>query len=200
MAVQVSPDLVDAANFFKQVLAVVLALALGEAFKQCVHDKKIGQEQVVRWHNLPSLVSFLALIIPFFHGMNRGFYITYIAPRIQPQANWLMIDGFVFLIELAIFFGMSRALSADRWKLYFYWALTLMAIDTPWCIYIYFAHRGDSALIWIFWNLVLALIFIGTLFAPGKWTKPYGPACIGAATCVFTTVASYIQLWEFYFP
>jgi hypothetical protein len=97
MAIQAGPDLADAANFFKQVLAIVLALALGEAFKQCVHDKKVGKEQVVRWHSLPSLVSFLALIIPFFHGMNRGFYLTNTAPRIQPQANWLMIDGFVII-------------------------------------------------------------------------------------------------------
>lgn len=119
----VNPDLADAANFFKQVLAVVLALALSEAFKQCVHDKKIGSEEVVRWHNLPSLLSFLALIVPFFHGMNRGFYLTYVAPKALPNPSWLMIDGIVFLTELAIFFVMSRALSSPRWKIYFRWVL-----------------------------------------------------------------------------
>jgi hypothetical protein len=73
-----------------------------------------------------------------------------------------------------------------------------MFIDTVWSFYA--MPRGGPFHVWIFWNIALSIAFIAILYAPGKWTKPYGPACIGAAICIFITVVTYYQLWDFYFP
>jgi len=63
--------------FFKSTFAIVLALALAEAFKQSVSDKvEEADHEVIFWRKVPALCSFLLLIIPFYQGMSRYFFVT----------------------------------------------------------------------------------------------------------------------------
>ncbi len=117
---------------FQRAFTIVLALALAEAFKQFIADKADKPEdRVIHWDRLPALLSFLFLAFPFFHGMSRYFFVTYIHTTTPPPhyAVYLMIDGIAFLFESAMFFVMSRTLSAGQWRRYYLSVLLLLAID-----------------------------------------------------------------------
>lgn len=106
-------DALDVIKFFSAVFTVVLALALGEAFKQFVAD---NVDHTMHWNRLPTLIIFLATIIPFFEGMNRLFDVNYnhnpLLAEVYPVS--LIVDSAVFMFESILFFIMSRALSPKK--------------------------------------------------------------------------------------
>lgn len=194
------PSYKDSVEFFQRAFTIVLALALGEAFKQFVADKAIEPEdQVLHWDRLPSLLSFLFLIFPFFHGMSRHFYTAYLSsPTIGEFYSFLlMIDGVVFLVESAIFFTMSRALSAGQWRRYFWSILILMCVDTLWAMVALW--RGAPVLSWIALNFVLAGALFPVLQLFKGPPKSLYPPIHCAAVTFTTTVLSYFFMWNFYF-
>jgi nucleoside 2-deoxyribosyltransferase len=119
---------IDVVTFFERVFGIVLALALAEAFKQSVAE---GGHRL-RWDSVPGLLSFLFLIFPFFQGMNRYFYFTYLAPNVMPTsyAPGLIFDGMAFTAESAMFFFMSRALKRQDLEWLWLYAIVLLFVDS----------------------------------------------------------------------
>lgn len=192
-------DYQDAVSFFQRAFTVVLALALSEAFKQAIADKAgEPEDRIVHWERLPTLLGFLLLIFPFFHGMNRHIFRAYLDVKSIPDfySGFLMMDGIVFMLESAIFFVMSRALSPGQWRNFYWCILALMAIDTIWAA---LAHlRGAPVIPWIELNIALAVVCAVVLFF-FKRPKSIIPPTISAVTILVTTTLSYILMWEFYF-
>ena len=89
-------SILDAFTIFP--FAIVLALALGEAFKLVVSEE--GTE-FIAWTKLYALAIFLLLIRPFYQGMNRYLLMTYgeQAPTPRPHSVFLIIDGVAFMTE-----------------------------------------------------------------------------------------------------
>jgi nucleoside 2-deoxyribosyltransferase len=188
--------ILDVITFFERVFGIVLALALGEAFKQSVSE---DEGRVVRWENLWALASFLLLII-LFQGMNRYFYLTYgsMARLPHPYAPYLLFDGAAFILESAIFFVMSRALTFQRWKQFYCWVVCLLCLDTVWGAVAYFGHSSDVGR-WLVLNLVFVLVVSVMLLL--FWRRSAKEAAV-----VFTlamglrTLLDYWLMWNFYFP
>jgi hypothetical protein len=95
----------DVITFFRNTFTIILALALTESFKQFVSDRGDKTDKtLVHWDRLPSLLSFLFLVIPFFHGMSRYFFDRYVAGSLPvPYATPLLLDSSVFVAESALF-------------------------------------------------------------------------------------------------
>jgi hypothetical protein len=192
-------DYQDAVSFFQRAFTVVLALALSEAFKQAIADKASKpNDPIVHWDRLPALLGFLLLIFPFFHGMNRHIFRAYLDVKSVPDfySGFLMIDGIVFMLESAVFFVMSRALSPGQWRNFYWCVLTLMAIDTIWAILAQL--RGAPVVPWIELNIALAVTFAAVLLF-FRERESIIPPIISAATILVTTTVSYMLMWEFYF-
>jgi hypothetical protein len=54
----------------------------------------------MRWDRFWSLFAFIVMIFPFFHGMTRHFYRTYLThpnTELATVALWLMFDGVMFM-------------------------------------------------------------------------------------------------------
>src|ERR1700744_2719449 len=115
-------DIIDSVAFFQRVFQITVALALGESFKQFVADEsRAEKEDPSRRHlhfdRLPALCTFLCTIIPFFHGMSRYFYLTYLRTGTslpETYALQLSFDSFCFVVESALFFTLARALVLSR--------------------------------------------------------------------------------------
>ncbi len=118
-----SKDIADVISFYQRGFTVVLALALGEGFKQFVRDRvEEPHEEFINWSRLPALVGFLLLILPFFQGMNRYFYITYVASRFPtPYAQYLWSMALSYHRGGNLFI-MSRALSLGLWRRFYEWS------------------------------------------------------------------------------
>ena len=125
-----SKDIADVISFYQRGFTVVLALALGEGFKQFVRDRvEEPHEEFINWSRLPALVGFLLLILPFFQGMNRYFYITYVVPLSHALRSISFGRWRYLIIEAAIFFIMSRALSLGLWRRFYEWSIILAFVD-----------------------------------------------------------------------
>jgi ABC-type antimicrobial peptide transport system permease subunit len=135
-----SREIIQTIDFFRGVIAIVMALALGESFKQFVSESvQKPEHQTIHWNRLPALVSFLFLIVPFYQGMIRYFVITYGDPEKPPQhySLFLMFDGVTFIFESALFFLMSQALSLSRWRRFYVCVLILLVVDLSWLLLAY---------------------------------------------------------------
>jgi hypothetical protein len=190
-------DAIDAIAFFPRAFTIVLALALGEAFKQFVTDK---EEKAIQWDRLPALLTFLFMIFPFFHGMNRYFFQTYQHPLpvSGSYASSLLFDSIMFMTEAALFFVMSRSLAGVQWRRFFVALLALLVVDTVWGS-IELSRLPDITY-WTVLNITLmALIGIPMAYF---WRKDMvaWPSIWAAGSTFVTSTISYYLSWNFYFP
>lgn len=186
--------------FFRGAFTIVLALALAEAFKQFVSDKADENEPVVYWQRVPALVSFLLLIIPFYQGMSRYFFVTYadLSKLPQPYSIFLMIDSVAFLGESALFFIMSRALSYRRAFSFYAAVLALLYLDSLWSLIAYV--HGASVVAWTALNLVFGGFVAGLLYFLRQPPTTLQLPLIGTGIMLVRTILDYVATWGFYFP
>jgi hypothetical protein len=197
-------DLTHAIQFFQTAFTILLGLALGEGFKQFVPD---GDKDII-WDRSPSLLAFLFMIFPFFHGMSQYFYKVYLVhpdARLGSVAGRIMFDALIFMTESALFFVLSRSLSTSHWVRFYFSLLALLVVDSVWVgVSICF---GAPLLPWLILNGILAAVLIVVLIkcfprTPYSDTNraPGAPSWICAGMTFATTVASYVWMKDFYFP
>lgn len=210
-------DALDVVKFFSGMFTIILALALGEAFKQFVSDKAEKlQDRTMHWNRLPTLIIFLVTIIPFFEGMNRLFEVKYIHAAslraVYPAS--LIVDSAAFMIESILFFVMSRALSPTQIgrvivTLFFLFA-TDWARDLAEVLHTPYTHGP-----WFWQNLAaLAVLGVALLWYQMSKTRFYRSdendgfnnslatvcLCVLATLAITRTLVDYYTTWNFYFP
>jgi hypothetical protein len=193
----VTDEVKDGILFFERIFQIVLALAIGEAFKQYFPERKEDGHRTIMLESTPALISFITLIVTFYLGMDRYFFKSYITLKALPDnyAIHLMFDSILFMIESALFFSMSRNLHADRWRVFYLLVSLLLIVDIVWCIHGTIigptSFRG-----WMLWDVIF-MVFIGALW----WFKPKDicAACLGVAITFTITLISYTLFWPLYF-
>ncbi len=156
---QITDAVKDLIEFFRKTIAIVLALAFGEAFKQFVADKEEPAKRIIHYNRLPALLSFLALLLPFFQGINSYLFETYRnAESLFPNYKIsLFFDSLMFLVESAFFFIMSRALDPLQWLRLTGCARILMVVDAIWAMAAYLLHSAQIKS-WLFLDVVSIVV------------------------------------------
>ena len=182
------------------IFTIVLALSLGEAFKQFVADKaERPEDRHIHWDRLMALVALLLLLIPFYHGMGRYFYNVYRTnDRPDPYSAFLVLDALAFTLEASLFFVMSRALPRVQWRRFYTAVVCILIIDTLWGSIVWLSHT-QSIIGWVILNLVFLPIFIVILCRFPKYESKWGPS-LSLLVMGIRTVADYATAWKFYFP
>jgi hypothetical protein len=183
---------------------------LAEAFKQFVFDRGAAAaaaapgtavHPVIDWERLVPLLSFVLLIFPFYQGTIRYFVFTYgdtDALQRQTYSFYLMFDGFAFLVEAALFFIMSRALSPIHWVTYYGVVVTLLWVDSIWGLSAAWLHNTPIEN-WIWLNLGFGFIVVILLLTRAHLSDRAATR-IGAVAVLLRTVLDYYTTWSFYFP
>jgi hypothetical protein len=189
-------DLTHAVGFLQNAYTILLALALGETFKQFVPD---GAKKEIEWNRLPSLLALLFLIFPFFHGMGRYLYVMYLSkkPPFHEVAGFLMWDGICFMCLSAFLFVMSRSLSPMHWRRFYISLLCLLVIDSVWAAVA--LYRGVQVQPWLYLNGALAIAAVCVL-ASGPKCDSIVPSIFCAVATLVTCIISYFWMSGFYFP
>jgi nucleoside 2-deoxyribosyltransferase len=193
----------------EKIFTIILALAIGEALKQLVpDDKEFPTEHRVDYRRLPALLSFLLLIVPFYHGMLLYFTNIYDhPPRPAHYGFWLIVDCLAFTIEACLFFILSRSLPPRQWMRFYGAVLWLLVVDVVWAITIHF-HRLAFLWRWI-WLDLGALVIFGAVALFFREPKGEGRDQRGVrravvwillALCFVRTAVDYWWNWEIYFP
>jgi hypothetical protein len=188
-------------DIMQRIFTIVLALALGEAFKQFVADKaEKPEDRVIHWDRSLALVAFLLLLIPFYQGMGQYFYQVYLIPeqRPTPYSIYLLVDCVVFTTEAGLLFVMSRALSSIQWRRFYASVLIILIIDTLWGGFVWLTHH-QAILWWLILNVVFMIVFVAILWRCAKKGSRWGPI-LGLAAMIVRTVADYWTSWHLYFP
>jgi hypothetical protein len=136
------------------IYAIVVALSISEAFKQLVPypvspSKKCG----IQWNYLPSLISLLILIVPFYQGMTLWFSNMYCTDQTnQTYSLWLLVDCVAFTVEAGLFFILSRYLPKDLLRRFHCIVIAHLFLDIVWGV---FAWKYRTSLIssWVIVNI-----------------------------------------------
>lgn len=195
--IPVTDEMKDGILFFEHIFQIVLALAIGESFKQYFPERKHDGHVTLLQNSTPALLSFIIIIVTFYLGMDRYFWRSYITPQALPSsyAAHLMFDSFLFMMESALFFAMSRNLHEDRWRTFYGLVAVLLVVDIVWCIH--GSILGPSSFVgWIEWDVIF-LVCIGVLlrFKPRDRLAAFS----GLAVTAMITVVSYSVFWKLYF-
>ncbi|HET7086983.1 MAG TPA: nucleoside 2-deoxyribosyltransferase [Rhizomicrobium sp.] len=195
----------DVVRFFQSAFTVILALALGEAFKQFAADSSGGSGPntlSLHWSRMWALLVLLFLLLPFFQGMSRYFFDHYESPSGVPQdyASTLLVDGFFFTLEAALFFVMSRALAPEHWKRFYFSVFCLLVADSVWALLAIYWHKAPVGK-WLVLNLASTMVVGLLLWGRRKALKlPTLLNCALLLGAVGRTVLDYYFMWDFYFP
>jgi len=210
-------DALTVVKFFSGLFTIVLALALGEAFKQFVSDRaEKPQHPTIDWNRLPTLIIFLVTIIPFFEGMNRLFELKYTHAAtlraVYPVS--LILDTAAFMIESILFFVLSRALSPTQIGRVIVTLFWLFAVD--WIRdFAEVIHAPHTLGLWFWQNLpALAVLAVAIWRYQASKTRFYRAddkewfndsfatrwLWVLAALAVIRTLVDYYTAWNFYFP
>jgi hypothetical protein len=182
-----------------RIFFVVLALAIGEAFKQFVADKAEKEEdRHIHWDRVWSLVSFVALVFPFSHGMARYFFDIYQVNRPRPYAPALLFDSIGFTIEAVLFFVLSRSLPRVLWRRFYLTVLFLLAVDGVWGSVAALRH-APSMWNWVFLDIGAVAVFGLVLLCFRKPASFWGPA-FAMVAMLARAVLDYWMSFGFYFP
>jgi hypothetical protein len=196
-----SPDAVECTvKSLQWIYAVVIALSIGEAFKQFVPDGEPGPDKSgIRWDRLPFLCSLLILVVPFYHGMTRFFSDMYSKDKVDGYYGiWLLLDCSVFTVEAGIFFILARSLSKDLWLRFSGTVTVLLLLDVTWGTLVW-ECRTSSIGWWAIVNLCSIPCLVGVLLTFRK-RGPWWGTSLTSLVILGRTVADYWIGWYFYFP
>lgn len=197
--IPVTGGVADLIQFFERIFQIVLALALGEAFKQYFPERKDPKQQhnTVLSDATPSLISFVVLVVTFYLGMDRYFWSTYSS---QPSISknypiHLMLDSGLFMFESALFFAMSRNLHKDRWREFYKLVAILLIPDIIWCIHgSLLGPRSFAG--WIASDFIFLMIIIALRYM--RPSDRWGTG-LGMVFTVAITAFGYWYWWPLYF-
>jgi hypothetical protein len=190
-------SILDAFTIFP--FAIVLSLALGEAFKTV-----ISEERFIECKKLYALGSFLFLILPFYQGMNRYLLATYglQAPTGGPPGAFLIGDGAAFMLESALFFVMSRTLSIERWQQFYWVVFALLIVDSAWGLSA-MQHAPDKTVevikSWIALNVVTDIVILLLVAFCSRFKNVQVTSAIATLMMLGRTIIDYRISWDFYF-
>ena len=188
----------SAVDSLKWVYAVVIALSISEAFVQFALASGSGCPEI-HWDRVLSLVAFLALVVPFYHGMSRHFWELYMTEEISPHYGcWLLMDCCTFTVEAGFFFVLARTLSNDVWQQFNKVIILLLFWDVLWGAFVW-KFRRNSISSWVIVNLCTIPI-LGVVLLWFQSKNPWWGVSFVCVVVLARTVADYWTGWAFYFP
>jgi hypothetical protein len=183
-----------------RLFTIVLALAIGEAFKQFLSDKAVEpKDRHIHWDRIWALIAFVMLVVPFSLRMARHFFDTYLAsvpPR--PYSAFLIFDSCFFTLEAVLFFVLSRSLPLVQWQRFYITVVILLLLDAIWDLITTF-YYVPTTWCWGIINDITAVLLIAILVTWRKSNSPIGVA-IATFVVIARTVADYWIDFSYYFP
>ncbi len=187
----------------QKIYAVIVGLAIVQAVQVLLFVER-GKSAIATWPEiqgrLPAFLGFVAVLVPFFHGLNRHLDRCYL-DRTQGKraSSSLLFDFFIFFGESCVLF-MIAATIADGLRAFLFIGI-LLVVDAIWAAICYPIHyRGvkPSVLHWTVINLVT--IMLGVLVALVRFMDSQAKVWSLFGLAAARTAADYRLCWGLYFP
>lgn len=184
----------------QKIYAVIVGLAITKTLQRVFENDDNGEFNWESFYDyLPALIAFMALVVPFYHGMNRHLDKCYLenAPL---KKKAIIIDFFVFCFEAGILFIFSYFI---KHKLDAFIILgILLFVDMIWSIISHIIHYSsiqEGSMVWAIIN--------GSTLVAGFFIYVFQNVIFNdmAAWCfcvlsIVRTILDYSLAKKFYFP
>jgi len=195
--------IIRSVDSLQKIYAVIIALAIGKAIQTLFSSESLNifefNDDLIKF--LPCFFSFIVLLVPFYHGMNRHLDKCYLEKTENIIHGALLFDFIIFFFESSLLYAFAASLLGGYQN--FLLIAILLTTDTIWAIISYLIHyRGIKPNI-LFWALINFLaIVLGIIFALiGSQTySDEAKTWIFLIISITRTIADYWVCWRFYFP
>ncbi len=186
----------------QKIYAVIVALAVSLSIQRLVINPADNSFllSTKTLESLPAFLSLVAILVPFYHGMNRHLDKCYLENEENKVIRGaLLFDFIVFFFEASLLFIIAASISSGLQSYVFIGIL--LFIDMVWGIishWIHYKKKKPGVIIWSFINFCTLVIapFVYLIDAYTDNSKSW----LLFALAVTRTVADYKFCWEFYFP
>jgi hypothetical protein len=177
----------------QKIYAVIIALAIGEAIKATIGTTTAIQ---TNQQGIMALVSLFALIVPFYHGMNRHLDICYLETPNPKTKGALLLDFLVFCVEACLLFAFVKHIHDEI--ISFIILGLILAVDILWGIFSHFIHysKMDGVIRWALINIATIIAGLVIFSSDCLNNKPM----LLMILSILRTFADYGFCWSFYFP
>lgn len=188
-------------ELYNVVIGVALSIGVYNAFAPLN-----GPSVFESYDHLFNFMTFIALIIPFYHGAVRHLYATYVEEDASKNIkSWAVFFDFLVLfgegcafVYLAAYIGQIEA--------FFWGVVVLLAIDCVWGVFASIGFAGSQSqaaeLKWAGLNFVTIIVvcIVVLLVVNGIYGWCYQSAIALLLLILLRTAVDYWLSWEFYFP
>ncbi len=190
----------------QRVYGFIVASAIGIALTKLVVNPGTQVPDLTRLFTEEGLLfaSFIATVVPFFHGMNRHLDDVYAlrrmpktprGPHPQPRPGAIMLDIFVFVVEAGLLYLLASAvLNRQSFFLLF---TTLLGVDVLWACITWLITESKA----INWAAINVVALLAVLVCRGlTQLTPASLLILLTSIVLLRAVCDYLVNWKFYFP
>jgi hypothetical protein len=190
----------------QMVYGFIIASAIGIALTKLVVNPATQAPDLTRLFTEGGLLfaSFIATVVPFFHGMNRHLDDVYAlrrtpktprGPHPPPRPGAIMLDLFVFVVEAGLLYLLASAI-LNRQSFFLLFS-TLLGVDVLWAFITWLITRS-KAINWVAVNIVALLaVLVGRGLTQ---LSPESLLILLTSIVLLRAVCDYLVNWQFYFP
>jgi hypothetical protein len=186
----------------QKIYSVVIALAIGQAIQTFLIDRPAGTlaAAAVVLGRTPAFLALLAILVPFYHGMNRHLDVVYIErPQEQRAEAALLFDFVVFFFESCLLFAVAYSVGPGLAA--FAFLGTLLAVDVLWALASHWIHyTRDKQGIFSWAAINAAAIVLGLFVGLTEYYSTTAKGWLLLVVAIGRTVFDYWFYWQFYFP
>jgi len=191
-------------NNLQLLYTIVISLAIAQTLKHLIEViSATGWTNFRQYCNeIFMFISFIFIVVPFFHGANRYLDATYVTEERNAKHYALLIDFIALFIEGLALFGLGMLTS--NLEVFYSLLVGLLALDIAWVGSTNLTGEGRTDKVPKFrkWAVINAVAMAGILISvwSNLWQDELVKGIMLVLIVMARTIYDYVSVWEFYYP
>ena len=191
-------------NNLQRLYAIVVSLSIAYTLKGLIEViSASGLTNIAEYYNeLFMFISFIFIVIPFFHGANRYLDATYVTGERNATHYGLLVDFIALFVEGLALFGLGMV--ADNLRVFYSLLVGLLFFDIVWVGSTNFTAKNETDKVPKFkkWAVINAIAMAAILVSvwSNLWEGEFVKSIMLVLIVMARTIYDYVSVWEFYYP
>ena len=191
-------------NNLQLLYTIVVSLAIAQTLRSLIEVISArGLTNFVEYYNhLFMFVSFIFIVVPFFHGANRYLDATYVTGERNASHYALLIDFIALFVEGLALFGLGMVI--NNLNVFYSLLAGLLVLDIAWVGSTSLTGESEADKVPKFkkWAAINAIAMAAILIS--VWSNLWPAELIKSIMLVLIvkarTIYDYVSVWGFYYP
>lgn len=191
-------------NNLQLLYTIVVSLAIAQTLRHLIEVISAkGLTNFVEYYNeLFMFISFIFIVVPFFHGANRYLDATYVTEERKAGHYALLIDFIALFMEGLALFGLGMVI--NNLNVFYSFLAGLLVLDIAWVgsTSLTGESKADKVPKFKKWAVMNALALAAILLS--VWSNLWPTELIKSIMLVLIvmarTIYDYLSVWSFYYP